>query len=272
MEKAGFKYKIYHPVTDDGYVIELIHIINPLADSSKLRKFPVILSHGFTQAGYNFICQSIGESKALKWPRKLSEKWNRASDRNLAVLLANHGYDVWLATSRGSLCSAKPHMKLHKFHSTHEPAFWNFNLDDQAKYDIPCEVDTVREMTGASKVIFVGYSQSTFTMFGQLSINPEFAKKIHTFVAVAPITTMMHDTGLLRPIGRLVKSLVPEPFRDFSFPPIELGRMGTKFAFLIYSIMPKMTQSIVAFLFNLVFGENGNKAYDVSCTLRIRLT
>lgn len=254
---------MFHPLTADGYKLELLHVINPFIDRSKLKKYPVLLSHGFTLAGYNFVMQSANESKALPWPRKSYDKWNRSSDRNLAILLANNGYDVWLSTSRASLSSTKPDIKLHTKFSVHDPKFWQFTLDEQARYDIPCEVDTVLQHTRASKLIFGGYSQSTFTMLGQLALNREFAQKIHTFLVIAPITSMQHATGLLRPIGGLIRRIIPESLRDFAFLPVPVGRIITKVVLKLYSVAQKPTLAIFVFIFNLTFGNNGNKGYDV---------
>lgn len=267
MKKAGFRTKLHYFVTDDGYTIELIHVINPLANRSMLREVPVVLSHGHIQASYNFVCQSINQTMALKWPRRGSSDTKRKSSaRNLATLLANNGFDVWLTTSRGSLANSKPKLRLHTKYSTSDPKFWRFSLDEQAQYDIPCMVDAVRNLTGKSKVVFAGYSQSTFTMIGKLAMDPSFAKKIHTFLCIAPITSMKHDSGLLRPIGGIIRN-IPDILTDLPFVPPPLGRIVTKISLAFYMVNPELVLLVLRVSLNLLFGNNGLKEYDVSINI-----
>jgi pimeloyl-ACP methyl ester carboxylesterase len=59
-----------------------------------------------------------------------------------------------------------------------------------AKYDLPATMDYIERITGQNQLVYIGHSQGTLIAFAALSTNPEFAKKIKLFVALAPIVTI----------------------------------------------------------------------------------
>lgn len=56
-----------------------------------------------------------------------------------------------------------------------------------AAYDLPATVNKVLEVTGASDLVYVGFSQGTQIAFARLSTDSELSKKIRLFVSLAPI-------------------------------------------------------------------------------------
>jgi lysosomal acid lipase/cholesteryl ester hydrolase len=70
-----------------------------------------------------------------------SEIWacNTEEYRNLPLLLANLGYDVWLGNARGNKYS-QTHQRL----GANDVNFWNFSLNELAMYDLPDTVDVSR--------------------------------------------------------------------------------------------------------------------------------
>lgn len=67
-----------------------------------------------------------------------SEIWacNTEEYRNLPLLLANLGYDVWMGNARGNKYS-QTHQRL----GANDVNFWNFSLNELAMYDLPDTVD-----------------------------------------------------------------------------------------------------------------------------------
>jgi hypothetical protein len=59
-----------------------------------------------------------------------------------------------------------------------------------AKYDLPATMDYIERITGQDQLVYIGHSQGTLIAFAALSTNPEFAKKIKLFIALAPIVTI----------------------------------------------------------------------------------
>lgn len=71
--------------------------------------------------------------------------------------LSDKCYDVWIPNTRGTRYSNR-HVNL----TTHDRAFWNFSYDELAKYDMKANIDYVVNVTGSSKIQYVGFSQVIF--------------------------------------------------------------------------------------------------------------
>ncbi|XP_029158382.1 lipase 1-like [Nylanderia fulva] len=95
IEKAGYSTETHTVITEDGYILTLHRI--PGGNAS----LPVLLVHGAFNDDSVWI--TLGKGKAL------------------AYLLADQGYDVWLANMRGTTYSRK-HISL----STSDWKFWDF--------------------------------------------------------------------------------------------------------------------------------------------------
>ncbi|CAB4011143.1 gastric triacylglycerol lipase isoform X1, partial [Paramuricea clavata] len=106
-------------------------------------------------------------------------------ETSLAFILADNGFDVWLGNSRGNRYSRR---------NTHLSPdclkFWKWTFDAMAKYDLPATMDHIERTTGQDQLVYIGHSQGTLIAFAALSTNPEFAKKIKLFIALAPIVTI----------------------------------------------------------------------------------
>lgn len=63
------------------------------------------------------------------------------------------------------------------FIETFNPDFWNFSIDEQAKFDLPNVVDLVRETTGAERVHLVGLSCGGAMILLGLAEEPKLAEK-----------------------------------------------------------------------------------------------
>ena len=59
-----------------------------------------------------------------------------------------------------------------------------------AQYDLPATMDYIERTTGQDQLVYIGHSQGTPIAFAALTTNPEFAKKIMLFIALALIVTI----------------------------------------------------------------------------------
>ena len=59
-----------------------------------------------------------------------------------------------------------------------------------AKFDLPATIDYIQNITGQDQLVYIGHSQGTLIAFAAFSTNPELAKKISLFIALAPIVTI----------------------------------------------------------------------------------
>ncbi|KAF8953666.1 Alpha/Beta hydrolase protein [Flammula alnicola] len=169
----GYMHEEHVVTTEDGYLL-LLHRILPKENASKsaqtsgLQKPVVYLQHGLLTNSELFMC--------IADPAKC-----------LPLVLIERGYDIWLGNNRGNKYSRN-----HTHKSVNCPEFWDFCIDDFARYDIPCSIDFVLNFTGSTKLSYIGFSQGTAQAFAALSIYPELNDKIDIFVALAPI---MHPAG-----------------------------------------------------------------------------
>jgi len=182
IEAKGYLTEEHFVTTPDGYILGL-HRVSPhvvpgttvdgadfTAPPQALR--PVLVVHGFMQSSEAFAIRQ------------------RASD-SLPLVLSDAGYDVWLGNNRGNKYS---HKHIHK-KPTHED-FWDYSLDDLARFDLPSMIDYVLAQTGAKTLTLIGFSQGTAQSFAYLS-NPAASAKVNLFVALAPVSV---PRGLANPI------------------------------------------------------------------------
>ncbi|KAF9313351.1 cholesterol esterase [Podila horticola] len=138
---------------------------NPHPKKGDYIKPVVLLYHGFMMCSEVWLC-------------------NLDEERNLAFVLAEAGYDVWLGNTRANKYSLK-----HMFLKPHEQKFWEFSMDELALFDLPDTVDYILNRTGAPSLVYIGFSQGTAQAFASLSIKPDLNDKISLFIALAPATT-----------------------------------------------------------------------------------
>lgn len=225
IESRGFKAEEYDVVTKDGYILTIQRIVNPLVASNYRSKMkPVILQHGLMSSSVDWVVNSLSV-RPKEWPvadgnspqddmrnqleedqvaQKCSEQEKSCKEqqlnetsgafnddpehpRALGFYLANRGYDVFLANSRGNVYGQR-----HVSKSSWDPRFWAFSFDEQIDYDLPAVIEFVQKLTGHKKIGYVGHSQGTLMMFGLQSKHPEYADIVEPFVALAPVAYCYH--------------------------------------------------------------------------------
>ncbi|KAG5545657.1 hypothetical protein RHGRI_017965 [Rhododendron griersonianum] len=114
VEPQGYSCEKHTVTTTDGYILSLQRI--PAGRSGVTAdKPPVLLQHGVF-------------SDATTW-------LVNTPDQSLGFILADNGYDVWLANTRGTKYSSG-----HTSLSPSDPAYWNWSWDELAGYDLPASV------------------------------------------------------------------------------------------------------------------------------------
>lgn len=207
IRSRGFLAEEYDVVTNDGYILTVHRIVNPLVVAgSKLK--PVILQHGLMSSSVDWVINSV-DVRPSKWPRSANESTEGATDaadntieghqrrqladdsqehpNSLGFYLANEGYDVYLANSRGNIYGQR-----HVNMSSWLPKFWDFTFDEQIAYDLPQTIELVRRLSNSSKVAYVGHSQGTTMALGLLSDRPEYADILEPVILLAPVAYANH--------------------------------------------------------------------------------
>ncbi|XP_075527149.1 gastric triacylglycerol lipase-like [Dermacentor variabilis] len=184
IEARGYPVESHQVATHDGYVLGLYRIPRGRVDIEEATK----TSTGSTTPG----CDGASRAPMLLMHGLLGSAitWvANYADQSLGFILADAGYDVWLANLRGSTLSRK-HVNIDP---DRDASFWNFSFQEMIEYDVPATIDYILRETGKSRLGYVGHSQGTLVMFGLLSAAPAYNDKVALFVALAPVTTPVHS-------------------------------------------------------------------------------
>nr|GEU31563.1 ribonuclease H-like domain-containing protein [Tanacetum cinerariifolium] len=108
--------------TKDGYILSMQRI--PAArGGTKADKPPVLLQHGLLMDGGTWVLNSPDES--------------------LGFILADNGFDVWIANTRGTNFS-RGHASL----IPSDPAYWEWSWDELVAFDLPSSIQYRFEIAG----------------------------------------------------------------------------------------------------------------------------
>lgn len=155
VRRQGFPIETHEVVTPDGYILCLHRI--PRSEASV-----ILLWHGLMMSSESWVCNPN---------RKLV----------LAFELYEKGYDIWLGNTRGNKHSYK-HVKMN----TNQKEYWDYSIDESAKYDLPSSVDYILSHTKAKTLSYIAFSQGTAQAFAALSRNSDLNNKINILIALAP--------------------------------------------------------------------------------------
>ncbi|KAG0631120.1 hypothetical protein M758_1G228500 [Ceratodon purpureus] len=184
---TGYPCKEYTVETQDGFLLGLqriSHGIERRGDGTK--RMPVLLQHGLLQGGDNWVLNLPGQS--------------------LGFILADEGFDVWIANGRGTRWSHG-----HKTYSKHDREYWDWTWDELAEYDLPAMLEFVMTTTG-SKVFYVGHSQGTIMGLASFS-QPVVTDMLAAAALLSPITYLDHissnfiNAAAHHYIDRMVKTM-----------------------------------------------------------------
>ncbi|KAF3823904.1 hypothetical protein GH733_006908, partial [Mirounga leonina] len=190
----GYPCEEYDVVTKDGYVLGIYRIPSGRGCPRATPRPVVYLQHGLAASATNWICNLPNNS--------------------LAFLLADIGYDVWMGNSRGNTWSRK-HLKF----SPKSREYWAFSVDEMANYDLPATINFIVKKTGQEQLYYVGHSQGTTIAFIAFSTNPELAKRIKIFFALAPVITVKYTQSPMKKFTILSREVVKALFGDKMFYP-----------------------------------------------------
>ena len=70
-----------------------------------------------------------------------------------------------------------------------------------ARYNIPATLEHAVKVSGQTKLFYIGHSQGTLISFTEFSANPELAKKVKFFIALAPVFYVNHTAAILRDLA-----------------------------------------------------------------------
>ncbi|KAK9924399.1 hypothetical protein M0R45_032768 [Rubus argutus] len=172
VETQGYTCEQHHVTTEDGYILGLQRIPSGRSNNNSTadQKLPVLLQHGLMMDAATWL---------LNPP-----------DQALAFILADEGFDVWLANARGTHSS-----RGHKSLSTNDPTYWDWTWDQLAAYDLPAFFKYVNNQTG-QKAHYVGHSLGTLSVLAALS-QQKLINSIRSAALLSPVAYLGQISTLL---------------------------------------------------------------------------
>jgi len=179
-----------HNITSpDGFVLQTARI---LPQKSSDPKGVAFLMHGFLMTGMDWVVQPDTSS-------------------NLAYMLSDAGFDVWIGNNRGNVYSAA-NSKM----DINGQAYWDaVDFDQMAIQDVPSIMDYVLAATQAPRLHWVGHSLGGGTLVHALAKNPSLVERLGSSVLLAPGVNVAHlQVYLLKYMGLYH---IDEVWRNFGF-------------------------------------------------------
>ncbi|XP_058744948.1 triacylglycerol lipase 2-like [Vicia villosa] len=167
VKTQGYACEEHLVTTKDGYVLNMQRILPRGKPGSNI---PVVLQHGLFMDGVTWLLLPPSQS--------------------LAFLLADNGFDVWIANSRGTKYSHQ-----HTSFSSNSSDYWNWSWDELVAYDLPATFEYVHDQTG-QKLHYVGHSQGTLVALAAFSKDQQL-DKLRSAALLCPIAYVGQMTSPL---------------------------------------------------------------------------
>ncbi|XP_042494016.1 triacylglycerol lipase 2 [Macadamia integrifolia] len=107
--------------------------------------------------------------------------------QSLGFILADSGFDVWIANTRGTRFSRQ-----HATLDASKPEYWNWSWDELVDYDLPATFDFVYHQTG-QKLHYVGHSLGTLIALASFS-EGKLVDKLRSAALLSPVAYLSHMT------------------------------------------------------------------------------
>jgi hypothetical protein len=144
----GYNFERHKIITEDGYINTAWRITS---NNFNKNLTPVIINHGLLDNSFTFM--AMGKNYSLPY------------------LLADQGFEIWMTNNRGTVFSYE-HLIYDSF-QINSP-YWEFTVHELSKYDLPANIEYVKNVTGFSKVNYIGHSQGGFMMILGHVMNSEY--------------------------------------------------------------------------------------------------
>ncbi|XP_018395682.1 PREDICTED: lipase 3-like [Cyphomyrmex costatus] len=188
VERYGYPAEEHYVITKDHYILVIHRIPGSPLSKDRQRKGVIFLQHGLLASSDTWVLFGPG--------------------KNLAFLLADEGYDIWLGNYRGNTY-CRSHIKL----SPQDRNFWRFGYHEVGIRDLPAMIDYVLNYTKQKTLHYIGHSMGTTVLFTLLSTRPEYNAKIKLGICLAPVGVPKEMPAPFEFLRNLYD--IPKLFKDF---------------------------------------------------------
>ena len=218
--------------TEDRYVNTMWRLTSK--DPNNRNGKSVIMQHGLLDGAFTFLI---------------------LAEDSLPKKLCDEGYVVYLPYIRGTQFS-RSHLD---YDSGLTSKYWDFSFDHMAAYDVPANINFVKNRDGVEKVYYIGHSQGSLTFFLAYMNNPDFMEKnIAKFIALGTVPNVNNAPHFLIKLFDKSKILNLIPVKNFLTLPKEVGQV---FVPLCTSKAKFLCNSILSLAFSGTH-ETGRIDYD----------
>ncbi|XVF57823.1 hypothetical protein PTKIN_Ptkin07bG0013500 [Pterospermum kingtungense] len=170
----GYKCEEHEVKTQDGYILNMQRIpegrVARSGGRTRNKKQPILIQHGVLVDGMTWLLNS--------------------PEQNLPMILADKGFDVWIANTRGTrFC--RQHVSL----DPSQPEFWDWSWDELVSYDLPAVFDFVFNQT-RQKIHYIGHSLGTLIGLASFSEGHQ-ADTLKSTAFLSPVAYLSHMTTAL---------------------------------------------------------------------------
>ncbi|XP_014621646.1 triacylglycerol lipase 2 [Glycine max] len=169
VETQGYTCEEHQVTTEDGYILSLQRMPEGRS-GEKADKPPSVIIE-------------LRQLTCVELFQDASTWLVNSPDESLGFILADNGYDVWLANVRGTQYSSG-----HTSLIPNDTAYWDWSWDELASYDLPAFAQYVYNYTG-QRIHYAGHSLGTLMALAALS--------------QGQVVNMLRSTALLCPIAHM---------------------------------------------------------------------
>lgn len=277
ISRSGFNYENHYVASDDGYITQLVRVVNPLADRTKLKQPPVMMMHGGIIGTITWIWASSIQHHPEKYPRSVSDGPITSWNRSLAFVLANNGHDVWLVSIRGSSKQNKAHKKYSKqftslFNRDESKKsiknnddrldlsemikYWNYSMDEIISFELPQQMDKILQLTGAKNVSLIALSLSSQISLAMMASDPAHASKVHNYVVFAPILNNIGTNNFMKTFHTIICRHISDEIGSIFFSELLLSGL-IRDILLRWNKSKYLRYSLIKALEEIVTGPSG---------------
>ncbi|XP_011860849.1 PREDICTED: lipase 3-like isoform X2 [Vollenhovia emeryi] len=182
VEQYNYPAEEHNVTTEDGYNLKIHRIPGSPLFNSRNKKEIVFIQHGILASS---------DSWAMYGPSK-----------DLAFLLADQGYDVWIGNMRGNT-----YCRSHVNMTVYDPEFWQFSFHEIGTKDFPAMFDYILNYTKQKDLYYIGHSMGTTSLFALLSSKPEYNMKLKMAIGLAPVAFWTKVTPTFTEIANILPTL-----------------------------------------------------------------